>query len=96
MPSPQPLAQKSGELSAFLGKMGTENIDEPTYRNANGVYMKMMNFMRFDPEYTSEGKVGLVRGNKEEEGVWAQFSDNPIALAAAVTAIRATHATREE
>jgi hypothetical protein len=85
-----------GELSAFLGKMGTENIDEPTYRNANGVYMKMMNFMRFDPEYTSEGKVGLVRGNKEEEGVWAQFSDNPIALAAAVTAIRSTHATREE
>jgi hypothetical protein len=81
-----------GELSAFLGKMGAENVDEPTYRNTNGVYMKMMNFMRFDPEYTSEGKVGLVRGNKEEEGVWAEFSDNPVALAAAVTAIRATYA----
>jgi hypothetical protein len=81
-----------GELSVFLGKMGEENIDEPTYRNANGVYMKMMNFMRFDPEYASEGKVGLVRGNKEEEGVWEQFSANPGALSAAAAAIRARYA----
>jgi hypothetical protein len=80
------------DLSVFLGKMSEENIDEPTYRNANGVYMKMMNFMRFDPEYASEGRVGLVRGNKEEEGVWEQFSADPKALAAAAAAIRARYA----
>jgi hypothetical protein len=55
---------------------------------ANGVYMKMMNFRRFDPEYASEGKVGLTRGNKDEEVVWNEFSSNPECLAAAVAAIR--------
>jgi predicted RNA-binding protein with PUA-like domain len=50
--------------------------------------MKMMNFRRFDPEYTSEGKVGLTRGNKDEEVVWNEFSSNPECLAAAVAAIR--------
>jgi hypothetical protein len=36
----------------------------------NGIYMKMMNFRRFDPAFTSAGKVDLTRGNKDEEEVW--------------------------
>ena len=54
-------------LSAFLGRMGRGLglTDAETFRNANGVYMKMMNFRRFDPEYTAGGRVGLVRGNKD-------------------------------
>lgn len=51
--------------------------------------MKMMNFRRFDPEYTIDGKVGLVRGNKLEEAVWNEFANNRGALADAVSAIRA-------
>jgi hypothetical protein len=77
-------------LSSFLGQMGRAQgrTEEETFRNANGVYMKMMNFRRFDPEYTGGGRVGLVRGNKEEEAVWNEFHDKPGALAAAVAAIR--------
>jgi hypothetical protein len=78
------------ELSAFLGRLGwgLGLTDAETFRNVNGVYMKMMNFRRFDPEYTVEGKVGLTRGNKEEEVVWNDFSSDPAGLAVAVAAIR--------
>lgn len=80
------------DLSALLNKIRNDDVDvtDPqTYRNANGVYMKMMNFRRFDPEYTSEGKVGLTRGNKLEEGIWSEFAAEPAKLAEAVAAIRA-------
>jgi 5-methylcytosine-specific restriction protein A len=41
-----------------------------SFRNPNGVYMKMCNFLRFDPDY--KGK-GLERGSKLEEEVWNEF-----------------------
>jgi predicted HNH restriction endonuclease len=47
------------------------------FRNANGVYMKLMNFRRFDPVFTEAGKVGLTRGGKTEEEVWADFTHDP-------------------
>ena len=71
--------KKSSEilaLSDFLNrlqmKMGGETGDK--FRNPNGVYMKLMNFRRFDPSY--EGK-GLERGGKDEEVVWNLYSSNP-------------------
>ena len=80
------------ELSEFLGKMGHVFglAEAETYRNANGVYMKMMNFRRFDTEHTNNGKVGLTRGNKDEEVVWREFSIDPVRLAAVTAAIRST------
>ena len=64
------------ELSDFLNrlqlKLGGETGDK--FRNPNGVYMKLMNFRRFDPNY--EGK-GLERGGKDEEVVWNLYSSNP-------------------
>lgn len=88
---PRKESQEVAELSAFLGRMGRGLgvTDAETFRNVNGVYMKMMNFRRFDPNYTAEGKVGLTRGNKEEETVWNEFANEPVALAAAVAGIRA-------
>ena len=79
------------ELSAFLNEMGrTLGFGkEATFRNSNGVYMKMMNFRRFDTEYTKDGKVGLTRGNKDEELVWNEFSADPARLALVTEAIRA-------
>jgi predicted HNH restriction endonuclease/predicted RNA-binding protein with PUA-like domain len=79
------------ELSSFLGTMGRAKGggEAQTFRNVNGVYMKMMNFRRFDPEYTADGKVGLVRGNKLEEAVWNEFAGNPQGLAKAIADIRA-------
>ena len=41
------------------------------FRNANGFYMKLMNFRRFDPVFTGVGKVELSRGGKAEEEVFA-------------------------
>ena len=36
-----------------------------------------MNFLRFDPQYTAEGKVGLARGSQAEEDVWNEFGSDP-------------------
>jgi 5-methylcytosine-specific restriction enzyme A len=62
----------SGFLTRLQMKMGGETGDK--FRNPNGVYMKLMNFRRFDPSY--EGK-GLERGGKDEEVVWNLYSSNP-------------------
>lgn len=66
------------ELSKALNRLG-EKLFSPgeradTFRNENGVYMKLMNLRRLDPLYTSEGKTGLSRGSKAEEEVWTEFS----------------------
>jgi 5-methylcytosine-specific restriction protein A len=49
--------------------------------------MKMMNFRRFDPTATAEGRGGLTRGNKEEEIIWNEFADDPARLQGLATAI---------
>jgi 5-methylcytosine-specific restriction protein A len=69
------------ETSDLLNRVGTKlhgsGGKEKSFRNANGVYMKLMNFRRFDPEYTGTGKKGLTAGNKDEEVVWNQFAVEP-------------------
>ena len=57
------------DLSDFLTRLGRKlrGATSATYRNPNGVYMKMMNIRRFDPDYTG---IGMQRGNKDEEAVW--------------------------
>jgi 5-methylcytosine-specific restriction enzyme A len=73
---PDNKSSEISELSDFLNrlqvKLGGETSDK--FRNPNGVYMKLMNFRRFDPSY--EGK-GLERGGKDEEVVWNLYSSNP-------------------
>lgn len=78
------------ELSDLLNRMGTQQGRQATYRNANGVYMKMMNFRRFDPTYTDTGRAGLQRGGKGEEHVWNDFAHDPDHLRQVATAIRET------
>lgn len=69
-----------------------------SFRNPNGVYMKLCNFLRFDPSYSGDG---LTRGGKLEEEVWQEFADRK-RLSATAAAIRANHhfvgapATEEE
>jgi predicted HNH restriction endonuclease len=78
------------ELSEFLNRLGSalSREESATYRNSNGVYMKMMNFMGLDPQYTTDGKVGLTRGNKDEKVVWNEYALDPVRLASVVAAIR--------
>ena len=77
-------------LSQLLGKIGkTLGLNKGgSFRNENGVYMKLGNFRRWDPEYVKDGKKGLAKGNKGEKLVWDEFVDSPSKLAAAVAAIR--------
>lgn len=48
--------------------------DAPRFRNTNGVYMKMCNFLGLDPHYHGEGL--SQRGQKDEE-VWNEFAHDP-------------------
>ena len=56
-----------------------------TCRNANAVYMKLMNFRRHDRQY--EG-MGLQRGSKGDEVVWRRFASNHAELAKVTESIQ--------
>jgi 5-methylcytosine-specific restriction enzyme A len=81
---PNPPGKGSVEIQALSGTLKTlgERLFPAagranTFRNENGVYMKLMNFRRLDPQYTGVGKKGLERGGKAEEEVWATFAQDP-------------------
>ena len=77
------------ELSDLLNKMGAQIANRKAdFRNPNGVYMKVMNFRRFDPTYISQGKKGLQRGGKLEGDVWHDFTADPLRLSETADAIR--------
>jgi len=86
---PDKRSQEVLELSAVLNRLGQAlgTARGDAFRNANGVYMKMMNFRRFDPQFTNDGRVGLTRGNKDEAVVWEEFSADPSRLKAVAAAI---------
>lgn len=70
-------------LSALLNSLGSLLHSEgagATFRNINGVYMKLMNFRRFDPSYTATGAVGLTRGGRGDKLVWDEFAADPLRL----------------
>lgn len=86
---PSKKAREIRELSSLLSKYWeTETNHAGSFRNVNGIYMKIMNFLRFDPDYTGAGRVGLSRGNKLEQLVWNEFADTPERLRLVARAIR--------
>ncbi|WP_259754019.1 HNH endonuclease [Pseudomonas sp. GCEP-101] len=78
------------DLSQFLGKMGLAFGvgSSASFRNPNGVAMKLGNFRRWDPAFTKDGKTGLWKGNQDEGVVWNEFASSPEKLAAVVRGIR--------
>jgi 5-methylcytosine-specific restriction protein A len=65
------------ELSNFLNNLPIfpKEIRDSTFRNINGVAMKLSNFLRLDPEYSG---VGLKAGGNLEKEVWNEFyTDRP-------------------
>lgn len=68
-------------VSELLNRLGERRgIDRSeTYRNANGVYMKMMNFRRFDPAFQAAGKSGLPQATawKRRSGTLSHSTDLP-------------------
>ena len=94
---PAHASQEVAELSDVLSRMAKllGMTTAGTYRNANGVYMKMMNFRRLDPNFIGVGLTGLTRGNKDEAVVWEEFAGDRPRLAAVAAAIRAAIASDE-
>ncbi len=78
-------------LSQLLNDLATTATGNSSFRNPNGVAMKLMNFRRLDPDQQGRGLAG---GGKQEEDIWAIFSNDLPRLrstAAAITAaIKAT------
>lgn len=62
--------------------------DAARFRNVNGTYMKLCNFLALDPEY--EGK-GLEAGGKLEQVVWDEFAHDRNRLAKVALAIRRSY-----
>jgi 5-methylcytosine-specific restriction protein A len=87
--SPDKASSEISELSGLLNRLSGAIGSAADYRNNNGVYMKLMNFRRFDPVYQAQGKSGLSRGNKLEEVIWKEFASDPSRLAQTANAIRA-------
>lgn len=87
---PGKTSREIAELSMVLNSLseGGEGEHDAAFRNANGVYMKLMNFRRFDPAYQTAGKVGLTRGNRIEGEVWGEFADDVARLQAVAAGIR--------
>lgn len=77
----------SETLNAMAAQQGIERTAK--FRNPEGVYMKLMNFRRFDPEFFESGRVGLSRGAVLEEEVFGRFWTDMKGLREAADAIRA-------
>lgn len=75
------------ELSNILNRLPIHpiSVHGDIFRNPNGVYMKLCNFLRFDPSYTG---AGLTRGGKLEEEIWNEFASDRPKLKAIANSIR--------
>lgn len=79
------------ELSEFLRAIGKTRypVLAKSYRNTNGVKLKLANLRAGDPAYRRLEQVGMRRRNRLEAVVWARFGNDAAGLEAAVARIRA-------
>jgi 5-methylcytosine-specific restriction protein A len=77
-------------LSELLNKLPIhpDRPDAAKFRNVNGTYMKLCNFLALDPDY--QGK-GLEAGGRLEREVWAEFALDRARLALVAEAIRRSY-----
>lgn len=74
-------------LSETLRAMAMEQ-GLPTFRNPQGVAMKLMNFRSLDPAFVNKGGAGLKKIGKMDRIVWEEFAGRPLDLALAVELVR--------
>lgn len=74
-------------LSALLREMAG-STGATTFRNPNGVAMKLMNFRSLDPAFTAGGGKGLASAGRLDREVWDEFADDRSGLAIAAEGIR--------
>jgi 5-methylcytosine-specific restriction enzyme A len=84
---PGKTSQEVIALSERLNRLQQEETNNrtETFRNPSGVYMKLMNFRRFDPNYSG---TGLANGSKDEEVVWNLYASHPMELHSIAEEIR--------
>jgi 5-methylcytosine-specific restriction enzyme A len=75
---PDTISKKHPEIAALselLNKLPIhpDRPDADKFRNINGTYMKLCNFLALDPEY--KGK-GLEAGGRLERDIWAEFASD--------------------
>ncbi len=78
---------KIAELSKVLNALPvhTDRPEKELFRNSNGVYMKLCNFLRLDP---SESAKGLTAGGRLEEVIWSEFANDKTRLQEVAASIR--------
>lgn len=60
----------------------SEALADPSFRNENGVYLRLMNFRAVDPYWTSQGKVGMTSGKVGKcKEIWDEFAETPEVVA---------------
>ncbi len=74
------LSQVLNQLPIF-----PERPDKEKFRNANGVTLKLSNFLAFDPEYKGKGMSG---GSKLDEQIFNEFNDHRAKLRAIASEIK--------
>jgi hypothetical protein len=79
-------------LSALLNRLA-ETAPTPTYRNPNGVSMKLANFRSIDPDHLGAGLRGAGRNDR---AVWEEFTQDRDRLAREALAIRIRILDRDE
>lgn len=75
------------ELSELLQELPIHSPDlrPPNFRNANGVAMKLGNFLAYDPDYRG---AGLLQGAQLEQDLWNEFAEDQAQLKQIALAIR--------
>lgn len=75
------------ELSAFLNSLPIHTVrpDLETFRNPNGVSLKLANFAALDPQYPGAGMRSVGR---LDEIVWDRYASRPDELRCVIAAIR--------
>lgn len=94
MKCPAKSSDEVGELSDFLRTCAIHpsHVRTATFRNRDGVYMKMQNLLSCDLQ---PGRKGLVT-TRMDKAVWKEFAGKPKAAIAAAAAIRANLKTLEK
>lgn len=89
-PQPGKTSKAIADVSVLLRKRAQQlgRIVPPRFRNADGVYLKMMNFRRYDPSQQAKGNKGMERGAKLEQTIWDEWANKTASLRDAASAIR--------
>ena len=73
---PDQSSEEITRLSGLLNRLGSQLHDvlSDNFRNANGVHMKLMNFLGLDPNNSAQG---LKHASKSDREIWSELGSAP-------------------